>query len=458
MRRISSRVYGLLAVILGFSAGLVILIASMAAHGAAWAGNRANAHAFTRGELTSAGGIYDRNGVALAASVDGKRVLPESRTMRAATLHAVGDPQGFISAGAQSVFRSTLIGWSPLNGMYSLARYGRGSDVILGLDAELCATAYRALNGRKGTVGVMNYKTGELLCMVSAPSYDPRHKPTDIDGNEKYEGVYLNRLFQGLFTPGSTFKVVTAVCAIENIPDLESRTFTCEGRYATGAGYVKCQGKHGKVSFQQAMNKSCNSAFAQLALELGQDKLRAAAESLGFNKSFAVDGISLSASRFTTGDMDALELGWAGIGQHTTLANPAHMLMLMGAIAGGGEGVLPRLAMSTRSPTGHVSPFGGGRPRAGVSMNAATALRMQSLLRSNVMDEYDSRGRYERLRLCGKTGTAEVDGKNPHAWFVGFSLAAETPYAIVVVGENAGSGRAVAYEIAVKVLSAAPGA
>ena len=455
MRRITSRVYGLLAVILGFAAGLGILIASMAANGAAWAGNKANAHAFTRGELTAAGGIYDRNGIALAASEDGKRVLPESRTMRAATLHAVGDPQGFISAGAQSVFRNTLIGWSPLNGMYSLAHYGRGSDVLLGLDANLCEAAYKALNGRKGTVGVMNYRTGELICMVSSPSYDPLKKPRDIDDPEKYDGVYLNRLFQGLFTPGSTFKVVTAICAIENIPDLESRTFTCNGKYATGEGYVICQSKHGKVTFQQALNKSCNSAFAQLALELGQEKLRTTAESLGFNQSFAVDGISLANSRFTSTQLNALELGWAGIGQHTTLANPAHMLMLMGAIANGGEGYLPRLAMATRSPAGHVSPFGGGKPRAGISMNPDTALRMQALLRSNVMDEYDTRGSHERLRLCGKTGTAEVEGKKSHAWFVGFSLAEETPYAIVVVGENAGSGRAVAYEIAVKVMEAA---
>ncbi len=461
MRRISKRVYVLLAFVLGFAGGLGVLIFSLGLHGAAWAGNRANAHAFSGGELSNAGGVYDRNGVALIASKDGKRIWPESKTMRMATLHAVGDPQGFISAGAQSVFRSTLIGWTPLNGMYSLARYGRGSDVLLNLDANLCATAYKALDGRKGAVGVMNYQTGELLCMVSSPSFDPLKKPKDIDDSEKYEAVYLNRLLHGLFTPGSTFKVVTAACAIENIPDLDSRTFTCNGRYATGEGYVICRAKHGKLTFQEALNESCNSAFAQLALELGQAKLRATAQALGFNQSFAVDGITLSGSRFATGDLNALELGWAGVGQHTTLANPAHMLMLMGAVANGGKGVLPQLVMATRGPSGHVTAFGGGkarfdRPKTGIEMNSATAERLKALLRSNVMDEYDPDGRNEELRLCGKTGTAEVDGKTPHSWFVGFSLAEETPYAVVVVGENAGGGRAVAYEIAVKALSAAP--
>jgi peptidoglycan glycosyltransferase len=451
-RRLSKRVYGLLALILGFSAGLLILIGSLVLHGAAWAGNRANAHAFSGGALSAAGGVYDRNGLALAASLDGERILPESKAMRMATLHAVGDPEGFISSGAQSVFRNTLIGWSRWNGMYSLVRYGRGSDVLLSLDANLCEAAYKALDGKKGTVGVMNYKTGELLCMVSSPSFDPLKKPTDIEDNEKYDAVYLNRLFHGLFTPGSTFKIITMACAIENIPDLDSRIFTCTGKYATGEGYVICNNTHGKVNFQQAVNKSCNSTFAQLAIELGEDKLRATAEAMGFNQNYVIDGIPISTSRFATGQLNALELGWAGVGQHTTLANPAHMLMLMSAIANGGEGYLPRFALATRSPAGYVSAFGGGKPKVGIKLNAATANQLQILLRSNVTDQYSPGGAHERLRLCGKTGTAEVDGKTPHSWFVGFSLAEETPYAIVVLGENAGGGRAVAYEIALKVL------
>ena len=100
----------------------------------------------------------------------------------------------------------------------------------LTLDADACDVAYKALSNYKaGTVGVINYKTGETLVMVSTPSYDPQNKPSDIDDNDEYAGAYINRLLTGLYTPGSTFKIVTAICAIENIPDIYDRTFKCTG-------------------------------------------------------------------------------------------------------------------------------------------------------------------------------------------------------------------------------------
>jgi peptidoglycan glycosyltransferase len=445
----------LLALVIGFACGLTALAGSLAAHGAKWAGSRANAHVFSNGQLVSAGGIYDRNGVALAASAGGERILPESKTTRMATLHAVGDPQGFISAGVQSVFRAKLIGWSAWNGMYPLVRYGRGSDVLLNLDAELCATAYKALNGHKGTVAVMDYRTGELLCMVSAPSFDPLHKPENMEGDEKYDAIYMNRFLHGLFTPGSVFKIVTAAAAIENIPDIHTQVFTCTGKYATGEGYVICSGTHGKIHFEQAMNNSCNAAFAAIAEQLGEQKLRAMAEQLGFSRQYAIDGIPLSPSRFSGGGMNVLELGWAGIGQHTTLANPAHFLMLMSAVANGGEGAVPRLVAGIRSPGGFVAAY--GRKESGVRLSAATARQLVELLRSNVQNKYDSDGSEDAMQLCGKTGTAEVNGKKPHAWFAGFSANPQTPYSIVIVAENGGSGQGVAYDIAAKVMRAVCG-
>ena len=98
----------------------------------------------------------------------------------------------------------------------------------LTLDADLCKTAYEALEGKKGAVVVYNYKTGAILCEVSTPSFDPGAPPADLDTDEtgKYEGVYLNNVLSSTYTPGSVFKVVTTAAAIENIPDLDSRTFT----------------------------------------------------------------------------------------------------------------------------------------------------------------------------------------------------------------------------------------
>jgi len=451
MRRITGRALALVAILLGFAAGVAILAGSFVLNGAKWATNRANGHIYTGGAIARAGSVLDRNGAILAQTKDGKRDMPGGAALRRATLHAVGDPQGFISTGAHSAFRSDLTGYSALSGIYNVARYGKGSDVRLTIDSKLCAAAWQALNGRKGAVGVYNYKTGEVLCMVSAPSYDPLNKPRDIDTNPAYDAVYLNRFLHGLFTPGSTFKIITAACAMENMPDIDNRAFTCTGRYATGEGYVTCRAKHGSLGLEKAMNVSCNSVFAQLAVELGEGKLIKTAEAMGFNQTYHSDKIPLAISRFPAAKRDSLELGWTGVGQHTTLANPCQMMILMGAIANGGHGIAPRLVVSTITPNGTTMPA--GRARTAMRIDPDIASRLRVMLRSDVTAAYDPTGRKTGdLQLCGKTGTAEVDGKQPHAWFVGFSLNPDKPYAIVVVGENAGSGQAVAFEIAARVM------
>jgi len=445
MRRITNRVWVLLALMLAFLAGLVILAAGFARSGARWATNRANAHIYSEGSIARAGRILDVNGIILAQTQNGKRVLHTDYAVRRATLHAVGDPQGYVSTGAHAAFRGRLTGYNSVTGLYNLVRSGSGSDVQLTIDANVTKAAYNAMNGRKGTVGVYNYKTGDVICMISSPNYDPKNKPGDIDSNPAYDAVYLNRMLHGLFTPGSTFKVITAACVLEYIPDIRSREFNCDGGFNTGDGRVICREKHGKVNFEKAMNASCNSAFAQMALLVGQANLQATAEKMGFNQSYRAEKIPLAISRFMTKPASPLELGWAGVGQHTTLANPAQMMMLMGAIASGGKGVAPRLLAGQRLLPAQTA----------IKLDPAIAASLRDLLRSNVTSTYDTSGRRTpSIAMAGKTGTAEVDGKQPHAWFVGFAL--DTPYAIVVVGENAGGGLAVAFEIAARVMNAIP--
>jgi len=445
MRRITNRVWVLLALTLAFLAGLVILAAGFARSGAQWSTNRANAHIYSEGAISRAGRILDVNGIILAQTQNGKRVLHSSASMRKATLHAVGDPQGFVSTGAHAAFRGRLTGYNSVTGIYNLVRNGKGSDVKLTIGAEVTKAAFNAMNGRKGTVGVYNYKTGDVLCMLSSPNYDPNNKPGDIDTNPAYDAVYLNRLLHGVFTPGSTFKVVTAACALEHIPDIRTREFHCDGGFNTGDGRVICREKHGTINFEKAMNASCNSAFAQMALLVGQANLQVTAIKMGFNQSFRVEKIPTAISHFMTASFTPLELGWAGVGQHTTLANPAQMMMLMGAIANGGKGIAPRLLAEQRLLPAQTA----------ITLDPAIAASLRDLLRSNVTSTYDTSGRRTPgIAMAGKTGTAEVDGKQPHAWFVGFAL--DAPYAIVVVGENAGGGLAVAFEIAARVMNAIP--
>ena len=219
-----------------FVAGIVFLSVSFVQHGDDWAMKRYNKHLYSNGELIGAGTIYDCNDVPLAQTVDGKRVYSDSKTTRKSTLHVVGDPKNFISSGVQSAYDSRLTGYNLMFGVYNLQKYGKGNDLHLTIDSDICNTAYNALDGRKGTVGVVNYKTGDIVCCVSSPTYDVNDPPSDIDTNDDYEGVYINRLLSAHYVPGSTFKLVTAVCAIENIPDIYEREWECGGSYKPPAG------------------------------------------------------------------------------------------------------------------------------------------------------------------------------------------------------------------------------
>lgn len=453
MNNTTKRAYALYAVIIAFFAGLCVLFYSFLIHGGEWTSNIVNRHIYKGGEIASAGAVYDRNGDALVRSENGERIYSDDKTIRKATLHAVGDRSAFIATGVQYVYSSKLSGYDFVNGVYNLKKYNRGNDIYLTLDSQICKTAYNALDGRKGTVGVYNYKTGEIICMVSSPAYDPINKPDNIDGNKEYEGVYLNRFVSGVYTPGSIFKTVTAICAVENIPDIFSRTFECTGEYKTSDGKVICNSVHGKVTFEEAFNRSCNSAFAQIALELGREKLMATAGSLGFNTSEDMGEIKVAKSSFDVSGAGRADLGWAGIGQYTTMVNPCHMLTFMGAIAGGGTAVKPFFVKKMVSPSGEETALGQAQNSKTVSIDPAAAAKINKLMRSNVENYYGD-SRFPGLKMCGKTGTAEIENGEPHSWFVGYSQNEKTPYAVVCVVENAGSGLGAAAPVANRVMQA----
>lgn len=457
MKTISRRAWILYALALAFLSGLCFLSYTLFTNADSWAMKKANRHLYSGSTLTAAGAITDETGAVLADTADGKRIYNDDKAVRTATLHVVGDSEGYIATGVQTAYKDTLTGYNLVDGIYDIKKYGKGNDIQLSVNAELCVTAYEALGKNKGTVGVMNYKTGKLVCVVSKPSFDIQNKPTENINNDKtgaYDGVYLNRFFSGVYTPGSTFKVITAASAIDNISDIDSQTFKCKGSFSVDGGSVKCLDTHGTVSFERALNVSCNSAFAQIALQLGTEKLQATADSLGFNQSYSIGNIRLAKSRFDLSAASQLDLGWAGVGQYTTLVNPCHMLMITGAIANNGQAVNPYLISEITTQKGKTAFE--AEPVAGQQMfSANTAHKLQEMLRSNVKNYYGD-GKFKGLEMCGKTGTAEVSseegGAKPHAWFIGFSSREDLPYAIVVVVENGGGGSSVAIPVANKTM------
>lgn len=450
MNKTTKRAFAVIPVIALFLAASIFLMYLFAANGALWSSHKANAHVFSSGQLTNAGSVYDSFGVTLAYSSNGNRIYNSNTSIRRSTLHAVGDMSGVISTGAQSAYKKYLTGYSFINGIYSLKKYGSGNDVYLSLSAAACSAALSALNGYNGAVGAYNYKTGELLCNVSAPTYDINNVPSDLYTNPKYDGVFLNRLFSGVYTPGSVMKIITAVCAIENIPDISTRTFVCNGKINIGGSDIICMSTHGEITFSQALNKSCNCAFAEISKMLGKQKLTATANALGFNTALKADGINLAISTFDLSKANEHFVSWAGVGQYETLLNPCHMMMIAGAIANNGSGLSPSVISKVVSPSG-ITVFKSSSPMSSVTMNPSTAVALRSLLRSNVELQYGD-SRFPNLKMCGKTGTAEIDGKASHSWFVGFSLREDFPVAVVVVAENAGSGSGIAINTANAVL------
>ena len=459
MKMITKRGIFLWIMSLAFVVGLVFMTVSLVQNGDTWVMKRFNHHVYSNGELIGAGTIYDKDGDVLAETKDGDRVYSDSATTRKSTLHVVGDPKNFISTGVQSVYSARLTGYSLLFGVHNIQKYGKGNDLKLTIDRDICDEAYKALDGRKGTVGIVNYKTGEIVCSVSSPSYDVEDVPDNLLTSERYEGVYINRLLDAHYVPGSTFKLVTAICAIENIPDIYSREWVCDGEYQPESGVaIKCNANHGKhINFKDALAKSCNSTFAQIAIELGQEKLATTAKELGIGSAVTVSGtIDSYAGHFDTTDKIKLgvdALGWTGIGQGNTRIAPITMLRIVSAVANGGTAVSFNIVDSLANQAGKALDF--TLPSNQLSMmNSDVAAKLKKMMRYNVTNHYGE-SRYKGLNLCAKSGTAQIDSDENHniAWFVGFMDDSEHPYAFVVAIENGNSGSQTAGPVAKRVLT-----
>ena len=397
------------------------------------------------------GRVLDRDGDVLSwVDENGNRAYYDNATVRKATLHVVGDAQGRIGSGALVAFADKLSGYNLLTGAYS--PMGAGNDLYLTIDARLNYEAYTAMNGKKGAVAVYNYKTGEILCLFSSPTFDPESPPDIQEGDTTYDGVYLNRALSSTFVPGSVFKTVTLAAAIENIPDLFSRTFTCTGSCQVGDDVVTCPSAHGEMDIYSAFAKSCNGVFAQLAVELGPEVMAAYTEKAGLTDRYSVSGLKTAAGSFQFSGASQNQLGWAGVGQFNDLVNPTSLMVYMGAIANGGKAAEPYLIRKTVSSLGipslpHITQ------RTGQLIDSRTAATVADFMANNVTETYGTK-RFPNMELCAKSGTAEVGtGQTPHAWFAGFLRNEDAPYAFVVLVENGGGGNAVAGTVAGKVLN-----
>ena len=209
---------------------------------------------------------------------------------------------------------------------------------------------------------------------------------------------------------------------------------------------------HGEQDIFAALGNSCNVWFAHLAEEIGAEALQAKAQEMGFGDSFRLGSVSTEKSQIDLSSADLNQLGWAGVGQYTVLANPYHMMVLMGAIANGGEFTEPRL-------TQDESFFNSLLPSGDRELVTATeAQNLTQLLRNNVENYYGDWLFPTGMNVCAKTGTGEVgEGKGPNCWMVGFCDSVDYPYAFAVVVEDGAGGIESAGSVASAVMNALAG-
>ncbi len=449
MNRIAGRTLIALILALLLVAGLAFFVTEFLFRADDWVIANGSPHVYSAGNIGT-GTVVDRDGVMLLDTTDGKTYAGTVET-RKATLHWLGDRDGYISAPALPHYAAQMVGYNTLTGLYT---YGDQTGVAtLTLSAEVQKAALQALGDKKGTVAVYNYETGEILCSVTTPTYDPDNVP-DIEGDTsgRYEGAYVNRFTQSVYIPGSIFKVVTLTAALEEIDDIESQTFTCDGSYTVGSDRITCESQHGRQTLQQAFRNSCNCAFAQISLQVGPEELERYVKLFGITESVTFDGITTAAGNYEAVGASDANVAWSGIGQYNDQVNPCAFLTFMGAIAGEGKAVNPYLVSGIK--VGRSSTYSARTDTGNRIISTKTAKTVIEYMRLNVEEKYGD-DNFPGLTVCAKTGTGEVGGdQKPNAMLAGFTLDEAYPLAFIVFVEDGGYGAQVCIPIASKVLTA----
>lgn len=442
---------------------LILCFLGVAAWGA-WSvthyGNRWFSHAGNvrlnalKKEVTE-GDILDRGGIVLAhTDENGVRVFRENAADRAALVHLLGDRQHQIANTVEDLQAGYLYGVqsSLPDAIYRLTRKTerRGNNVTLTVDADLCTEAAAAFGrhaetaGRSGAAVVLNYRTGEILALISLPSFDPDDFSEELIS--ALDQPYWNRALQAQVPPGSTFKLVTAAAMLGRDPALLTEPYDCFGSLQVSEAFLVHDfngASHGILTLSQAFARSCNVFFAAHALELGGDALRETAEAFGFNRNFLFRDLVVSNSAYPRGVQTPESLAASGYGQSAVTVSPLHLCLITAALANDGVMMEPRTVRSVRSATG-ANVLSRSASRLMTVCEPAVARQLQLLMKDAVQaGGSGSAASVPGLDIRGKTGTSEsTDRGSPvsYGWFTGYNAQAELPLAVTVLVEDIPDG------------------
>lgn len=334
-----------------------------------------------------------------------------------------------------------------------------GDNVYTTLRPDLQEAASEAMGVvYRGAVVAMNPKTGEIYAMVSKPDFDP-NRIGDLWEEllaDTESGTLVNRVSQGLYPPGSTFKIVTTLEYIREHPDdFADYRYTCNGSITHGEDTIRCYhgSVHGQEDLKGSFSESCNTSFANIGLSLDRETFAETLEQLGFNQKLPAD-FTTGVSRVEVGaDTPDTEMMQNAIGQGKTQMTPLHLAMLTSAVANGGTMMRPYLVTGVATAEGtavrRIEP-----KKTGTVLSEQEAATLRSY-----MEEVVATGTGKKLSglsytAAGKTGSAEyntVKGES-HSWFTGYAPADDPEIVVTVILEGAGSGADYAVPIAKRVL------
>ena len=429
-----------------------------------------NARSIYRTYGTPRGAILTSDGTVMAQSVGTSDSFKYQRQYSNGPLYApitgyfsITHGTGPTSNGIESSRNDLLSGqadallWERFKAVLS-GEQNTGASIETSIDSKLQALAYQLLGNRDGAVVVTEPKTGRILAMASTPSYDPNTLATHAtaDANKAFEQLVgdeanpmLNRATRQLYPPGSTFKTIVALAA------LETGDYQLDTQIAAGATYTlpgtatdlinssaAGGGSNGKISFQDAITYSSNTAFAQLGVALGADKVRAMAEKLGYDEPITVDGTTSTgspmvsvASKFPDNPTDD-RLALASIGQGDNQITPLQSAMIASAIAN--DGVLMKPTIVDRVRSSDLSVISETKAQVLTkAFSADTANTLTTAMESVITKEYPSL-QIDGVKVAAKTGTAQIGTANQSidGWIMGFAPADNPQIAISVVVHN----------------------
>ena len=333
-----------------------------------------------------------------------------------------------------------------------------GNDVYTTFDYDLQDLAYRSMGIYKGAIIVSDIKTGEILAMVSKPDFDPNHIAANWDKfmEDNESGTLINRVTQGIYPPGSTFKIVTALEYIKENPDTYMNyRYTCNGSYKGDGIKINCfhGAVHGSQNFLTSFAHSCNSSFANIGMTLDRDSFGNTLNELMFNENlptaynYTVSNLTVSSK---TSDYDMAQIA---IGQGKAQITPLQLNMITNAIANNGIVMEPRVLDRVVSCQGNILETWESKEYKRL-MSESEASAMKNLMESVVKEGTAKAGMSgATYSAAGKTGSAEFDSLklDSHAWFTGFAPVDDPQVSVTIIIESIGTGGDYAVPIAKRI-------